>query len=102
MSTPVDDSPGWTTVTRSHGRSPRGGYRSRGRGFRGNDGHIGSHVAHPRASGKQPELQAGDTLGAGDSYLHLGIVPKDLADVAFEKMRTEVAWNTMHHRGTVS
>lgn len=44
-------------------------------------------------------LGVGDTLGAGDSKLVLDILPKDLAMVAFENMRKEVAWNSMYHRG---
>ncbi|KAF8212370.1 hypothetical protein K438DRAFT_1806416 [Mycena galopus ATCC 62051] len=44
-------------------------------------------------------LGAGDALGAGDSYLTLNLAPPELADVAFEKMREEVKWETMRHRG---
>ena len=39
------------------------------------------------------------TLGAGDSTLILNVLPHDLADVAFARMRKEVGWNTMFHRG---
>ncbi|KAJ7502597.1 hypothetical protein B0H11DRAFT_1989275 [Mycena galericulata] len=44
-------------------------------------------------------LGSGDVLGTGDSYLTLNIVPSELADVAFERMRDEVKWDVMHHRG---
>ncbi|KDR72853.1 hypothetical protein GALMADRAFT_73004 [Galerina marginata CBS 339.88] len=49
----------------------------------------------PRAS----VLGVGDALGAGDSYLVTNMLPPELANVAFEKMKTEVKWQTMHHRG---
>src|ERR1700709_402782 len=42
-----------------------------------------------------PELGVGDTLGTGDSHLVTDILPQELADVAFEKMKTEVKWHTM-------
>ncbi|KAJ7689545.1 hypothetical protein B0H17DRAFT_633863 [Mycena rosella] len=44
-------------------------------------------------------LGAGDALGTGDSYLILNVVPSELAEVAFERMRDEVKWDVMHHRG---
>ncbi|KAJ7617981.1 hypothetical protein FB45DRAFT_840773 [Roridomyces roridus] len=44
-------------------------------------------------------LGAGDSLGASDSYLTLDVIPADLAEVAFDRMREEVKWDTMHHRG---
>ncbi|KAJ7685063.1 hypothetical protein DFH06DRAFT_1028364 [Mycena polygramma] len=44
-------------------------------------------------------LGAGDALGTGDSYLTLNIVPHELADVAFDRLRDEVQWDVMHHRG---
>ncbi|KAJ6603687.1 hypothetical protein B0H10DRAFT_2167222 [Mycena sp. CBHHK59/15] len=44
-------------------------------------------------------LGASDILGAGDSYLSLDVVPGDLSDVAFERMRNEVKWDVMRHRG---
>ncbi|KAF8063264.1 hypothetical protein FPV67DRAFT_1782788 [Lyophyllum atratum] len=46
-----------------------------------------------------PELGVGDALGAGDSYLVADVLPADLAGDAFERLREEVKWNTMHHRG---
>ncbi|KAF8907059.1 hypothetical protein CPB84DRAFT_1769389 [Gymnopilus junonius] len=48
---------------------------------------------------KTPVLGVGDELGSGDSYLVTNMLPPELADVAFENMKTEVKWNTMHHRG---
>ncbi|KAF7338399.1 DNA oxidative demethylase ALKBH2 [Mycena venus] len=44
-------------------------------------------------------LGAGDALGTGDSYLTLNVVPQELADVAFDRLRDEVKWDVMHHRG---
>ncbi|KIK58611.1 hypothetical protein GYMLUDRAFT_74874 [Collybiopsis luxurians FD-317 M1] len=42
-----------------------------------------------------------DSLGAGDSYLVLDLLGKDseLSNVAFDKVKEEVQWDTMHHRG---
>ena len=57
-----------------------------------------SHSHRPRRA-PPPSLGVGDDIGEGDSGLVLGILPPDLADVAFEKMRQEVAWNVMYHRG---
>ncbi|KAG6860665.1 hypothetical protein C0995_008852 [Termitomyces sp. Mi166 len=53
--------------------------------------------AHPPPAG--PILGVGDSLGAGDSYLVVDVLPHELAEGAFEKMRAEVKWNVMHHRG---
>lgn len=44
-------------------------------------------------------LGPGDKIGEGDSELVLNILPSDLAEIAFENMRKEVAWNVMYHRG---
>jgi hypothetical protein len=49
---------------------------------------------------KPPTVGPGDKLGEGDSSLVLDVLPQDLADVAFENMRKEVAWHTMYHQGT--
>ncbi|KAH8980437.1 hypothetical protein EDB86DRAFT_2813710 [Lactarius hatsudake] len=46
-----------------------------------------------------PVLGAGDWIGEGDTHLVEGVLPPELADVAFENLRKEVAWNVMHHRG---
>jgi hypothetical protein len=43
--------------------------------------------------------QSSGSLGAGDSYLVLDVLPEELANVAFENLRKEVKWDTMHHRG---
>lgn len=50
-----------------------------------------------RKEGKM--LGEGDLLGEGDSYLVLNILPDDLAEVAFERMKEEIKWNKMRHRG---
>ncbi|KAI0044577.1 hypothetical protein FA95DRAFT_1562112 [Auriscalpium vulgare] len=44
-------------------------------------------------------MRAGDRMGEGDTFLVEDILPSDLAEVAFAKLREEVAWNTMYHRG---
>ena len=53
-----------------------------------------------RGNAKLATLGVGDTLGEGDSSLVLNVLPQDLADVAFENMRKDVAWNSMYHHGT--
>ncbi|KAF7325071.1 Fe2OG dioxygenase domain-containing protein [Mycena kentingensis (nom. inval.)] len=44
-------------------------------------------------------LGASDSLGTGDSSLKLDLLPPDLAESAFEKLKEEVKWAVMHHRG---
>jgi hypothetical protein len=46
-----------------------------------------------------PVLGVGDQIGEGDTYLVENILPSELAEVAFESLKKEVAWNVMHHRG---
>ena len=46
-----------------------------------------------------PVLGAGDRIGEGDTYLLENVLPSQLAEVAFEELMKEVAWNVMHHRG---
>jgi hypothetical protein len=46
-----------------------------------------------------PVLGAGDRIGEGDTYLAENVLPPELAEVAFENLMKEVAWNVMHHRG---
>jgi len=58
-----------------------------------------SSVNGGRRNQKLATLGVGDTLGEGDSSLVLDVLPQDLADVAFENMRKEVAWHSMYHRG---
>lgn len=41
----------------------------------------------------------GDRIGEGDTELILDILPPDLAETAFERMREEVKWQIMKHRG---
>lgn len=48
---------------------------------------------------KLATLGVEDTLGDGDSSLVLDLLPPDLADIAFEKVRDEVGWDSMFHRG---
>ncbi|PFH50431.1 hypothetical protein AMATHDRAFT_75635 [Amanita thiersii Skay4041] len=44
-------------------------------------------------------LGVGDKLGAGDSYLVMDVLPSELRETAFEKLREEVKWCKMLHRG---
>ena len=44
-------------------------------------------------------LGTGDRMGEGDTELVPNLLPADLAADAFEKVRDEVKWNTMIHRG---
>jgi len=46
-----------------------------------------------------PVLGVGDKIGEGDTYLVEKLLPPELAEVAFESLMKEVAWNVMHHRG---
>jgi hypothetical protein len=48
-----------------------------------------------------PVLGVGDQIGEGDTSLVENVLPQELADVAFENLRKEVAWNVMHHRGAL-
>ncbi|KZT24100.1 hypothetical protein NEOLEDRAFT_1148935 [Neolentinus lepideus HHB14362 ss-1] len=38
-------------------------------------------------------------MGEGDTNIVLDILPCDLANVAFDRLKKEVKWSTMHHRG---
>ena len=60
-----------------------------------------SHWHRPR-NAPPPSLGVGDRIGEGDSELVLDVLPPDLAEVAFENMRKEVAWNVIYHRGASS
>jgi hypothetical protein len=40
-----------------------------------------------------------EKLGAGDAYLVQGLLPPELADGIFAKLKEEVEWNVMKHRG---
>lgn len=47
-------------------------------------------------------LGVGDKIGEGDSYLVEDVLPPELTEVVFEKLMKEVAWNIMHHRGSLT
>ena len=55
--------------------------------------------SHRPRNAPPPSLGVVDRIGEGDSALVLDVLPPDLAEVAFENMRKEVAWNVMYHRG---
>ncbi|KAG9308034.1 hypothetical protein JVU11DRAFT_12686 [Chiua virens] len=63
------------------------------------DLHFNSHRTR---NAPPPSLGVGDRIGEGDSELVLGVLPPELAEVAFENIRKEVAWNVMYHRGMLS
>ena len=44
-------------------------------------------------------LKEGDKMGEGDTRLVNGILHPDLENVAFERLRHEIRWRTMLHRG---
>lgn len=44
-------------------------------------------------------LGVGDEIGAGDSYLVADLLPAEWAETAFDKLKDEVKWQTMYHRG---
>jgi len=46
-----------------------------------------------------PVPGACDQIAEGDTSLVENILPTELAEVAFEVLLKEVAWNVMHHRG---
>ncbi|KAN0103992.1 hypothetical protein V8E52_011422 [Russula decolorans] len=56
-------------------------------------------VAHCGSKASVPALGVGDKIGEGDTYLVENVLPPELAEVVFEKLIKEVAWNVMHHRG---
>jgi hypothetical protein len=58
-------------------------------------------VAHRSSKASVPVLGVGDEIGEGDTYLVENILPPELAEVVFEKLMREVAWNVMHHRGSL-
>lgn len=53
-----------------------------------------------KAGAAVPILGSGDQIGEGDTHLVENVLPPELAEVAFEKVLEEVAWNVMHHRGS--
>jgi hypothetical protein len=57
-------------------------------------------AAHRTSKASVPVLGVGDKIGEGDTYLVENVLPPVLAEVVFEKLMTEVAWNVMHHRGS--
>lgn len=59
----------------------------------------------PSNSKQDPSTKAlvfksqGDQIGEGDTELRLDLLPPEIAGVAFEILRNEVAWNVMKHHG---
>ncbi|KAG5643976.1 hypothetical protein DXG03_009265 [Asterophora parasitica] len=50
-----------------------------------------------RQSPHAPTLDIGDTLGAGDSYLAVDVLPEELAEVAFENLIKEILKHPVNH-----
>ncbi|MCB9751487.1 MAG: isochorismatase family protein [Myxococcales bacterium] len=75
------------------------GASTRGRMREGLDGVA--RVAALRTSAQLLSEWAGARrgLGAGDSAIHYGVLPPELAARAFEALRAEIAWQEMRHRG---
>ncbi|KAH0565520.1 hypothetical protein GP486_001094 [Trichoglossum hirsutum] len=46
-----------------------------------------------------PVLGPGDVIGEGDSRLVVDILLPELKDTAFERLKNEIQWKTMEHRG---
>jgi hypothetical protein len=59
-------------------------------------------VAHRSSKASAPVLGVGDKIGEGDTYLVENVLPPELAEVVFDKLMKEVAWNVMHHRGSLA
>jgi len=60
-------------------------------------------VPHRSSKASVPAiLGVGDKIGEGDTYLVENVLPPELAEVVFEKLMKEVAWNVMHHRGSLT
>lgn len=53
-----------------------------------------------KISRRQPQPLDYTALGASDTYLVDNVLPRELAESAFNKMREEVKWNAMLHRGS--
>lgn len=58
-----------------------------------------SSSGNPRFDSKSPIMGEGDFLGEGDSNLVNNILPPSLSKTAFDRLKKEVAWRTMYHRG---
>ncbi|KAK1223264.1 hypothetical protein PQX77_013852 [Marasmius sp. AFHP31] len=57
-------------------------------------------MAKPKAwEPKGQVFGAGDKLGAGDSYLVENLLGEDLLKEIFQKVKDEVKWDVMYHRG---
>ncbi|KAK7452775.1 hypothetical protein VKT23_012178 [Stygiomarasmius scandens] len=54
----------------------------------------------PRAAkSKAPTLGPRDCIGAGDTHLIPDVLPEEFSKIVFTKLRDEVKWDVMHHRG---
>jgi len=52
-----------------------------------------------RKTAKEPILGPGDEMGEGDTSLVLDVLPPELEEGAMDRLRKEVKWNVMMHRG---
>ncbi|KZT01997.1 uncharacterized protein LAESUDRAFT_745230 [Laetiporus sulphureus 93-53] len=58
-----------------------------------------SGISHKHRRYEPTLLNPGEKIGEGDTYLVEELLPPDLADVAFKRVRDEVQWHKMIHRG---
>jgi alkylated DNA repair dioxygenase AlkB len=60
-----------------------------------------SHAATKRRAHESPApvLGEGDVIGEGDSTLVTNLLPLDQFPDLFEKLKSEIQWETMYHRG---
>ncbi|KAF9033408.1 hypothetical protein BDZ89DRAFT_1062880 [Hymenopellis radicata] len=56
-------------------------------------------VKTQRGQSNSPILGIGDIIGEGDTHLVEHLLDDELAGVAFERLKNEVEWATMYHRG---
>lgn len=62
---------------------------------------IAHDISLRRSPNEKPAVDVpGEKLGEGDVQVIFDFLPSDIADIAFERLRTEVTWNVMYHRGT--
>jgi hypothetical protein len=51
---------------------------------------------------QEPTLGPGDDIGEGDTFLVLNLLSPELEAEAMDRLRREVKWNVMMHRGLLA
>ena len=51
------------------------------------------------ATGAHTPKEQSERYGAGDTYLILDVLPPEVAETAMKRLREEVKWSRMMHRG---